>query len=203
MGSALISRVHSGVGLTDPDRGVSLKLTTQESKLDKRIFSASALKIILPKGVAPTELLALDGFSEMSKSIEQMEVEFARSFYTRVRRAYKGTGALQLPALAPHTIYNRRSLGIGGSVPYYETGEWYSNGIILNRDTNTVYIRDGYHSARKKGQKRIKYIELFMINEFGRRDKNIPARPVFRPILRQLLKEYEKQLIRLVRTHLS
>ena len=200
LGSALLSRVQTGIGMTDPDRGISLNLLTKSGKLDQRKFKRTT------KRVGGEEQLRIDNsimddYERFTEEVKLLEASFSRSLYTKIRRAYRGTGSVKPAPLSPSTIKRRRSSRVYRITPYYESGDFLNNGIRHIKETNTVYINPGTHPKRagqKDGQPPIKYIQIYYMNEFGYPDLSIPARPVWRPILRELLQEKEKELSQLI-----
>ena len=108
--------------------------------------------------------------SEYNKEYYSLQKKLTREFYDMlIKNIRKNTYGFKL---APSTLYARRRKGISSTAPFIETGD-YIDAIFV--DGVSVRIARGKHKPSG-----LLYTELFTILEFGRRDRKIKARPVFR-----------------------
>jgi len=187
----VITRLETAEGLTDPNRGVSLNLIGVTTRtVDRRRFSAGKINVI--DGL--DFVIDMRGIYQFSEKVEEMQKRFSREFYTRVRKAYRGTGMAVTPRLKSSTIDIRRSRGISRTTPYYETGMFLRNGIKHDVQKHVVYLSRATHPPRPGEEKSLTYAQIYYLNEYGYPDYSIPPRPVWRPLARKILAAYEKEL---------
>jgi hypothetical protein len=211
VGSTLMHRVQQRDQITNKETGIRLNLLTKYGDIDRRVFNTKALRQYKPSKEILQQMKNYESsYMQFLAEVTKMQQQFGLSLYLRLTNAYRGAGnRTKLRPLARKTIYKRKSYGYSGTTPYYESGSFAKEGIRYDKETSTVYISKATHPQTRtnaKGEELtqdITYIEIYMINEFGRKDKMIPARPVFRPILAELLVEYEQKLIKAVKEHLS
>lgn len=131
--------------------------------------------------------------SEYNKDYYSLQKKLAREFYELViKNIKKNTYGFKL---ATSTIANRRRRGITSTVPFIDTGD-YIDAIFV--EGVSVRIRKGIHKPSG-----LTYTELFNILEFGRRDKSIVARPVFRNTIRDFEPIATKQIKALTSRYLK
>lgn len=198
--NGLITRLETAEGLTDPKRGVRLQLLGKTTGLvDRRRFSYA--RVSIADGV--DYIMTNRNMVEFSALVEDMQSRFSREFYTKVRKAYRGTGIPVTPPLKSSTLKMRRKRGISRTAPYYETGKFLNNGIKHDTETHTVYLSRASHPPRPgDGASSITYAQIYFINEYGRPDWSIPARPVWRPTARAILARYERELYRAIQKYI-
>lgn len=103
------------------------------------------------------------------KGVRKLEFDIAESYLNTLRRNFrKNTFGNSLPE---GTV--KRKSGRYKNVPLIATREYVNEGI--QRKGKYVTVRQGNHTSG------LSYLELASIHEYGRRDKSIPARPVWRP----------------------
>lgn len=103
------------------------------------------------------------------KAVHKLETEIAQSYLNTLRRNFrKNTFGNSLPE---GTV--KRKKGLYKNTPLIDTREYVNKGIV--RKGKVVTVREGNHASG------LSYLELASIHEYGRRDKSIPARPVWRP----------------------
>lgn len=189
----IMGRIQNGTGLGDPDIGIQLQLTGKTTgTIDRRRFSQG--RVGMGQGV--DYVLDKSNLIAFSKLIKDMEFNFSRDVYTYLRKSYKNGGFLVATPLKPRTIINRRYRKIFGVKPYYATGSFYRNGIKHNTRRRIVYFSTAPH-PKKSSQSgpTPTYLQIMLMNEYGRPDHNIPARPVLKPVVKWILSEYRKQLL--------
>lgn len=87
--------------------------------------------------------------------------------------------------LKPETIRRK-----GSDLPFIETKQLY-HAVVQEGDK--VIVKETIRKSKRSG--RMSNREIAMILEFGRRDKGIPARPIFRMTMRKFKGEVSKDLI--------
>lgn len=85
--------------------------------------------------------------------------------------------------LSEKTIRNRLMLGVKSATPYLFRGDLLSSLIVKD---GSLTVKKGVHYSG------LTYEELWFMLEFGRRDKGIPARPIWRPTYQEFLPEIEE-----------
>lgn len=211
VGSSLMHRVQQRDQIINKETGIRLNLLTKYGDIDRRVFNSKALRQYKPSKEFLQQMKNYESsYAMFMREVITMQKQFGLSLYLRLTNAYRGSGSrLKLKPLASTTIRKRKYYGFPGSTPYFESGSFAREGIKYDKETSTVYISKGKHPQTRKNKsgkslgQNISYLEIYTINEFGRKDRMIPARPVFRPILAELLLEYEQKLIKAVKQHLS
>lgn len=103
------------------------------------------------------------------KGVRRLETEIAQAYLNTLRKNFrKNTFGNSLPE---GTV--KRKKGRYKNTPLIATREYVNDGII--RKGKYVTVREGNHASG------LSYLELASTHEYGRRDKSIPARPVWRP----------------------
>lgn len=131
---------------------------------------------------------------DYNKEYYELQLELAQEYYDRlIRNIRRNTFEFKLSVA---TLKSRRRKGITSTVPFIETGD-YLKAIFVKGVT--IKIKEGIHKPSG-----LRYSELFNILEFGRRDKSIPARPVFRrtreefePIMAQRINALTQKYLRM------
>lgn len=201
--STTLNSITRGLDITEPANGIRLKLITASSRdIDGRSLRAKTIRQKF-KSHTVENLMAREGerYAMFLKEVKEIEAKFARSVYLRVRRAYSGTGSEKTLPLKSTTLRKRRYYGITNTSPYFATGDFY-NSLRIDKNINSVYISKGSTKAIPSpsgsgvGRKPFPFITIWKINEFG--TSSIPARPVFRPIVRKLLIQVNKDFEQLI-----
>jgi hypothetical protein len=128
-----------------------------------RLATAEAASRLLPNKYKPKF-----NDKDFLKGVHNLEKDIAKNFHkTLLNNFRKNTYGYSLPEKTIATKTGRYK-----NVPLVRTAEYITKGIVV--DGKSVRVKEGKH---KSG---IEYEELASIHEFGRRDKSIPARPVWR-----------------------
>lgn len=108
--------------------------------------------------------------------------EIAQLFYDRLRdNILKNSFGF---ALKNTTLAIRKQRGIKSRKPLYATGEYF-NAIQLN-GTKVNMVR-GFHTDSG-----LSYRELFYVLEYGRKDRSVPAFPVWRMTAEEIKPEIQE-----------
>ena len=212
LGANLLNTVQSRQAVSDPERGIRLSLVSAIGNVDRRFFAAKAFQSLKKDNLLFQVKVPqmIDGYQDLKRKFLELEKSFALKFYLRVKAAYSGrSGIVSLQPLSKNTR---------GVIPYNETGDLYANGVIYNSQKNSVYMSTERHPPRPKAEigayddedffgggenSTISYADIYFINEFGAPGLNIPARPVWRPILRGLLEETELEMKKILSETIS
>ena len=198
-GAELLNRIQTKDGVTNPEKGVRIKIITSKGNVDRRTFASLAFSEVKKNSIITQSKIPqrIEGYYDLVGEFSRLEASFALKFYLRVKAAYRGQSGQVI--LLPKSPRSR------GTIPYYETGEFYRKGVIHDAENNCVYLSQGMHSGRlnKDGEEMssIPYHVIYFINEYGFNGgrSSIPARPVWRPILRKLLSETELEIKSILR----